>query len=112
MMKFVAATKAGLCPAPWDFFRHGNRPKKSEKEKAEAKRSDFFGLLLEYSLTGCVPVLPLSVSSSMARYIAFWNKPNGMSQKENGLPSVAASFKLATKISELEAQNNQETNHA
>ena len=33
MMKFVVATKAGLCPEPRDFFRHGNIPKKSEKEK-------------------------------------------------------------------------------
>ena len=112
MTKFIAVIKTGLCPEPRDFFRHGNIPKKSEKRKAEAKHSDFFGLLLEYSLTGCVPALPLSASSSMARYIAFWNKPNGMSQKENGLPSVAAWFKLATKISELEAQNNQEANHA
>ena len=63
--------------------------KKSEKRKAEAKHSDFFGLVLEYSLTGCVPALPLSASSSMARYIAFWKKSNGMSPKDNGLPSVA-----------------------
>lgn len=89
MTKFVAVTKTGLCPEPRDFFRQGNIPKKSEKRKAEAKRSDFFGLLLEYSLTGCVPALPLSASPSMARYIAFWKKSNGMSQKENGLPSVA-----------------------
>ena len=75
MTKFIAVRK--------------NIPKKSEKRKAEAKHSDFFGLLLEYSLTGCVPALPLSASSSMARYIAFWKKSNGMSPKENGLPSVA-----------------------
>ena len=47
MTKFFAVTKTGLCPDPRDFSRHGNIPKKSEKEKAEAKRSDFFGLLLE-----------------------------------------------------------------
>ena len=112
MTKFVAATKAGLCPEPRDFFRHVNIPKKPKKEKAEAKCSGLFGLLLEYSLNGCVPALPLSASSSMARYIAFWKKSNGMSQKENGLPSVATWSKLATKISELDAQNNQEANHA
>ena len=33
MTEFAAATKAGLCPEPWNFFRHGNIPKKSEKEK-------------------------------------------------------------------------------
>ena len=95
MTKFIAVRKTGLCPEPRDFFRHGNIPKKSEKRKAEAKHSDFFGLLLEYSLMlleysliGCVPALPLSASSSMARYIAFWKKSNGMSPKENGLPSV------------------------
>jgi hypothetical protein len=37
MTEFVAATKAGLCPEPWDFFRHGNIPKKSEKSKPPAK---------------------------------------------------------------------------
>lgn len=89
MTKFVAVAKTGLCPKLRDFFRHGNIPKKSEKRKAEAKHSNFFGLLLEYSLTGCVPALPLSASSSMARYIAFWKKSNGMSPKDNGLPSVA-----------------------
>ena len=89
MTKFIAVIKTGLCPEPRDFFRHGNIPKKSEKRKAEAKHSDFFGLLLEYSLTGCVPALPLSASSSMERYIAFWKKSNGMSPKDNGLPSVA-----------------------
>jgi len=31
MTKFVAATKAGLCPEPRDFFRYGNIPKKSDR---------------------------------------------------------------------------------
>ena len=44
MTKFIAVIKTGLCPEPRDFFRHGNIPKKSEKRKAEAKHSDFFGL--------------------------------------------------------------------
>ena len=68
MMTIITAFPTGLCPEPWDFFRHGNIPKKPEKEKAEAQRSDFFGLLLEYSLIGCVPALPVSASSSIIKY--------------------------------------------
>ena len=39
MTKFIAVIKTGLCPEPRDFFRHGNIPKKSEKRKAEKKKS-------------------------------------------------------------------------
>lgn len=74
MMKMFAAIQTGLCPAPRDFLRHGNIPKKSEKEKAEAQCSDFFGLLLGYSLNGCVPALPFSAFPSKIKYTRLFQK--------------------------------------
>ena len=74
MTKFIAVIKTGLCPEPRDFFRHGNIPKKSEKRKAEAKHSDFFGLLLGYSLNGCVPALPFSAFPSKIKYTRLFQK--------------------------------------
>lgn len=109
MMKIVAATKTGLCPEPRDFFRHMNIPKKSEKEKADAKCSGFFGLSPDYSLKSCLPALPSSVSSDNLKYSILFGKIS--IKNKRGLPSAVKRSIMTISKNELEAQNSQEANH-
>ena len=85
MTHLFSATRMGLCPGPWDFYRHENNPTKPETEKAEAHSSGLFGLLLEYSLN----------------------------RKKSGLTSVAARFMITatTRSQSLKNKNNLESSH-
>jgi len=104
MMTSIAAAKTGLCPEPRDFLRHENKPKKPEKEKAEANSPGLFGLLPGYSLNGCVPVLPFSAWSGSILYSLRDEKSRAVREK-SGLPSVfTGSILVAPKSNELEAQ--------
>ena len=81
MTTSVTAAKTGLCPGPWDFFRHENILKKPEKEKAEAKNSSFFSLLPEYSSNGCVPAEPFSAFPGTVKYPMQGKKSNANREK-------------------------------
>ena len=89
MTTLIAAAKTGLCPEPRDFLRHENKPKKPEKEKAEANNPGLFGLLPGYSLNGCVPALPFSALSGNILY-SLQDEKSSASMKKSGLPSVFA----------------------
>ena len=105
MTTLIAAAKTGLCPEPRDFLRHENKPKKPEKEKAEANSPGLFGLLPGYSLNGYVPVLPFSALSGSILYSLRDEKSSNIREK-SGLPSVfTGSILVAPKSNELEAQN-------
>ena len=104
MTTLNAAAKTGLCPEPRVFLRHENKPKKPEKEKAEANSPGLFGLLPGYSLNGCVPVLPFSAWSGSILYSLRDEKSSDI-RKKSGLPSVfTRSTLIASKSNELEAQ--------
>ena len=104
MTTLNAAAKTGLCPEPRDFLSHENKPKKPEKEKAEANSPDLFGLLPGYCLHGCVPALPFSALSGNIPY-SLRDEKSRRAKKKRGLPSVfTRSTLIASKSNELEAQ--------